>query len=324
MTARGEYNRRFLAAAVCVASAVLCGNAAAAVRLELKLNKGKTYYLRTVIDQKITQEMMGQQQVILLSLGIVQKLEVLGVDGQGNMQIRHTYVGTRYKMTNPMMTVDYDSAKQAAAPAGAEGFAALIGQSYTITATPQGKVLDIAGMEDLAAAVRKKLPPGADPSQGTDPLATFLDKDAMKEMTENAMAVYPDRAVEPGDSWTRTQLVRRGMAMTTESKSTLQKHEAGVATVASTASVKADPNGPAIQTQGMAMKMELAGSQEGTLWIDEATGLVLSNRGRQQLKGQIRIGASPEGPFNMMAIPMTLDTTFATETSDKMWETKAQ
>jgi hypothetical protein len=114
------------------------------------------------------------------------------------------------------------------------------------------------------------------------------------------------------------------MAMITESKWTLQKQEAGVATIASTGSVKTDPSGPPLQTQGMAMRMDLGGIQEGTIQMDEATGLIRSNRGRQQLKGQINIGASAEGPFNMMAIPMTLETTFTTETSDKMWETKPQ
>jgi hypothetical protein len=143
-------------------------------------------------------------------------------------------------------------------------------------------------------------------------------------MTENAMAVYPDKPVEPGDSWTRKQLTKRGFAMITESKWTLQKREAGVATIAATGAVKTDPSGPPLQAQGMAMKMDLSGTQEGTIQIDEATGLIRSNRGRQQLKGQVNLGASAEGPFNMMSIPMAIETTFTVETSDKMWETKAQ
>jgi hypothetical protein len=267
---------------------------------------------------------MGQQQVINMTIGIIQKLDVLEVDGQGNMKIQYTYTWTRFKQAGPMMAVDYDSAKQTTPPAGAEGFAGLIGQSYAVTVSPHGKVLEITGMEELAAAVRKKLPAGADPSQGMEALSTFIDKEGMREMTETSMAVYPDKPVEPGDSWTRTQSTKRGFAMITDSKWTLQKREAGVATIASAASVKVDPNGAPMQMQGMAMKMDLAGSQEGTIQVDEATGLIRANRGRQQMKGQIKIGASAEGPFDMMAIPMTLETTSATETSDKMWEMKAQ
>ena len=323
MTTRRGF-RAFLMAAACVAFAASCGSAAAALRLELKLDKGKTWYERMVLDQKITQDILGQQQVTNMVIGTTMKLEVLDVDGQGNMQIRHTYASTRFKQANPMMpAVDYDSSRQAIAPAGAEGFAALVGQSYAMKISPKGQVLEVTGMEELAEAIRKKLPGGA-PAQGTDPLWAFLDKDALKEMTENSLAVYPGKPVEPGDSWTRKQSMRRSLAMTTESKWMLQKRDAGVATIASTASMKTDPNGPAMEIQGMAMKMDLSGSQEGTIQMQESTGLVLVNRGRQQLKGQIRVGSSPQGPFDMMAIPMTLETAFTTETSDKMWETKPQ
>jgi hypothetical protein len=291
--------------------------------LELKLDKGKTYYERSLIDQKITQDLMGQQQVINMTIGAIQKIDILDVDGQGNMQTRRTYAWTRLKQGGPMMGVDYDSSQQTTPPAGAEGFAALVGQSYVVRVSPQGKVLEITGMEQVAEAVRKKSP-ATDAAQGPDALSPFIDKDAVKEMIENSLAVYPDKPVEPGDSWTRKQLTNRGFAMITESKWTLQKREGGVATIATAASVKTDPNGAPMVAQGMAMKMELSGGQEGTITMDEATGLARANRGRQQLKGEIKIGASAEGPFNMMAIPMTIDTTFATEMSDKMWEMKAK
>jgi len=322
MTAKREY-RAFFVAVACVMVLACCGSAAAAVRLQLKLDKGKTCYERSMIEQKITQEFMGQQQTIDMTIGVIQKLDVLDVDGQGNMQIRRTYTWAKFKQASPMMpAVDYDSSQQTTLAAGAEGFAALVGQSYTTKMSPQGKVLEITGMEQLAEAVRKKAP--AAPSQGPDALSTFLDKEAVRQMTESATAIYPEKPIEPGDSWTRTQVIKQGFAMITDSKWTLQKREGGVATIAATASVKADPNGAPMQTQGMAMKMDLSGSQEGTIQMDEATGLVRANRGRQQLKGQINIGASAEGPFNVMSIPMAIDTAVATETSDKMWETKAQ
>jgi hypothetical protein len=75
--------------------------------------------------------------------------------------------------------------------------------------------------------------------------------------------------------------------------------------------------------QGMKMKVEMAGTQDSTMQMNEATGLVLNRKGKQDLKGQIKVGASAEGPFDMQ-IPMTMATTFTIDTSDKMWETKGQ
>lgn len=320
----GREHRAFLVAAACVVLTGFCGSAAAAVRLELKLDKGKTYYERSLIEQKITQEMMGQQQVINMTIGIGQKLDVLDVDGQGNMRIRYTYVWSRYKQVDPMTTVEYDSSQQTPPPAGAEGFAALIGQTSTMTISPKGKVLDVSGIEELAEAVRKKMPPETDLSQGMNPLSSFLDKQAVQDMTENSLAVYPDKPVEQGDSWTAKRIIRQGMPMVAESKWTLQKRQAGVATIDAATSLKVDPNGPPLDMQGMKMKIDLSGPQEGTIQMDEATGQIRSHRGRQNLKGQVKIGASAEGPFDMMTIPMAIEVAFTAETSDKMWETKPQ
>jgi len=70
----------------------------------------------------------------------------------------------------------------------------------------------------------------------------------------------------------------------------------------------------------MAMKLDLSGTQESTIQIQQTTGLATANRGLQELKGQVRIGASPQGPFDMMAIPMAIQTKFTMEMSDRMWE----
>jgi hypothetical protein len=311
-----------LVAAFCVQTIVL-SNTSGAVQLSLKLNKGKTFYERTLIDQKMTQEVMGQQQAINLTIGMIQKAEVLETDGQGNMRIRYTYTWTRIKQGGPMAAVDYDSAKQTAPPAGAEGFAALVGQSYSMRISPKGKVLDVNGVKEMAEAVRKKLPAGSNPDDGASPLSSFLDEQAIREMTEQSMAIYPEQPVEVGASWTTKQTMKRGMPMFTESKLTLQKREGGVATIGLTGSITPDPSGAPMDIQGMKMKIDMAGTQDSTIQVNEATGLVQIRKGRQDLKGQIRVGASAEGPFDMQ-IPMTTATTFTVETSNRMWETKGQ
>jgi len=311
-----------LAAAFCVEAIVLSANASA-VQLSLKLNKGKTYFERTMIEQKMTQEMMGQQQIINLTIGMIQKADVLDVDSQGNMRIRYTYTWTRIKQDGPMGSMDFDSAKQTTPPAGAEGFAALVGQSFSVRISPKGKVLDVNGVKEMAEAVRQKLPPGANPADMSSPLSSFLEEQSIREMTEQSMAVYPEKPVDVGASWTTKQTIKRGMPMFTESKLTLQKLEGGVATIALAGTIKPDPSGPAMDVQGMKMKMDMAGTQDSTILMNEATGLVLSRKGKQNLKGQIKVGASAEGPFDMQ-IPMTMATTFTIDTSDKMWETKGQ
>ncbi len=307
--------RFFLSITAGVVSMALCSTGAAAVTLQLKLAEGKTYYQRTVIDQHMVQTVMNMQQVMDQSMGTGVKMDVLDVDGQGNMRIRSTYNWSMSKRTGPMGTLDYDSAKQPTPPAGAEPFAALVGQGYVIRISPKGEVLDVNGVEELQAAVRKKLPPGAEADPALGALNQYLDKNAIKQMVESSLSVYPDNPVEVGESWSRKKVMSPMFELTIDSKWTLQKREAGIATIAATSSLRSNANKP-VEAGGMKMIFDLAGTQDGTIRMQEATGMIVSGQAQQQLKGEIKVGDSAQGP-PMMAIPCVFDTKVKVEMSDK-------
>jgi hypothetical protein len=307
--------RQGIGVLIVTAAFALCGTTASAVELQLRLAKGKTYYQKSTYDQHITQTVMNQQQAIDQTIGTGMKWDVLDVDAQGNMRIRQTYIWTAYKQTNPMGSVEYDSAKQATPTAGAEVFAALLGQSFVVRVTPKGEVLDVNGVDEMRAAVLKKLPAGADQS-AAGPAAMYLDKKNVKEMVGANLAIYPDKPVDVGQSWTKKQTITIGFGIITESKWTLQKREGGVGIIAVTASLRSDPSSPPMEAQGMKMKFDITGTQEGTLRVEEATGLILSDQTRQQLKGNINVSASAD-ETQAMSIPSTFDTTSKMEMSDK-------
>jgi hypothetical protein len=307
----------FLFGMAAVVPMALC-NTGAAVTLQLKLAQGKTYYQRTVIDQHMVQTVMNMQQVLDQSLGTGVKMEVLDVDGQGNMRIRRTYDWSMTKRTGPMGNLDYDSAKQTTPPPGAEPFAALLGQSYVVRISPKGEVLEINGVEEMQAAVRKKLPAGAQGDPAMSVLSQFLDKNSLKQMIEGELDVYPGKPVEVGESWNKKRVVTPMFELTIDSKWTLQKLENGVAIIATTSTSRSDANKP-VETGGMKMRFDLAGTQGGTIRMQEATGLILLGQAQQQLKGEIKLGDSDQGPPTM-AIPVVFDTKVRMEMSDKPLE----
>ncbi len=173
------------------------------------------------------------------------KLDVLDVDAAGNTQIRYTYIWCMSKQTGPMGNLSYDSAQQATPPAGMEPLAAFLNQSYTVKLSPKGRVLDVSGVEQMKAAVHEEMPPGAEAGPMGNVAATFLEKTGVKEMTEGLMAVYPDKPVEPGQSWSEKRMLTAGFGRIEEIKWTLQKEEAGVATIGQAATIRSDPDGPA-------------------------------------------------------------------------------
>lgn len=313
-------SRLFLLAVVGLTSVALCHTGSAAVSLQLKLAKGKTYYQRTMADQHITQTVMNQSQTIDISVGVGMKLDVLDVDSAGNMQIRHTFIWCLSKQTTPMGTVDYDSARQATPPAGVEPLAALLNQSYVVKLSPKGRVLDIQGVEQMKEAVQKKVPGAAEGGPMGNVANQFLDKQGLKETTESLLAVYPDKPVEPGASWTQKETLTAGFGRIEESKYTLQKQEAGIATIGATSTFRANPDAAPMEAQGMKMRIDMSGTGEATIRVVEATGLIQMEQGRAQLKGEIKIGDSGQGQPQMV-IPMTVDANTKVEMSEKMWET---
>jgi hypothetical protein len=313
----GQGVRTFIVAAVAAASVAWCNTAAGAIQLQLRLDKGKTCYHKTVIDQRITQTVMGQSQAFDQGIGIGWKLQVLDADARGNMRIQYTYLWSRFKSTNPMAPFDYDSSRPTSVPAGAEGFAALLNRGFIIELSPKGRVLKMEGMKEFRDAVLKKLSPGMDMGPALQVLNAFIEEQAIREMIEGSLGVFPDEPVEPGNSWTQKTTITTGFPMDAEFKRTLAKVEAGVATVAESCSLRSNPGGPPMDVGGMKMKFEGTGTQEGTMLIEETTGLITSSKAHQQIKGEIKLGASAEGPFDMMAIPVVFDTSITFEMSDK-------
>jgi len=294
------------------------------VELRLRLEEGKTYYQRLAVDQRIVQNAMGIEQATEHNLGSDLKMDVLAVDDQGNMRIRDTYTWLQFKQLGPMSSVDYDSAKQSGqVPPGAEGFAALLGQSYTITISPQGKVLDVNGVEALREVVTTKLPPGAEGTPMMNALEPFMSKEGISEMTKGSFAVYPDKAVELGDSWEETMTISLGPVTKVQTKWTFDKRDGDTVIIQSASTMRSDPEAPPVDAGQMKLKFDLSGTEEGTTRVAEATGLILSNVSTQKLSGQIMLATSADAP-PMMSIPITLETTATTEMSDQMWKTDNQ
>jgi hypothetical protein len=193
-------------------------------------------------------------------------------------------------------------------------------QSYVLQLSPKGRVLDVSGVEQMKDAVQKKLPPGAEATPMGFVTATLLDKTGVKEATEGLMAVYPDKPVDSGQSWNEKRVLKAGFGRIEEIKWTLQKEAAGVATIGQAATIRSDPAAAPMEVQGMRIRMDLSGNEEATIQIAEATGLLQMEQGRQQLKGEMKIGdAAQDQP--MMPIPTVLDMKTRVEMSEKMWQT---
>jgi hypothetical protein len=294
---------------VAVSCFALPAYAAPRVQYRLRLQKGQKYYAKMVAEQKIAQTVMGQSQDIEQSIGLGSDLDVVDVDRSGNAEIRHTYRWAKLRVQGPMQQVVYDSSvKGGSVPGPAQGLAALVGESYSLSIAPDGRVLIVKGAARMRANVRKKLPAGFAGDLQMSSLAQYIDDQGIKEAAEASMAVLPNKPVGVGDSWSGQIVLSESTALIMQNKWTLKQRQAGTATINVVSTIKPNPQAPPRDVGTAKISSQFSGKQQGLIRLDEATGLIVHSKLEQQLSGEAKV----VGP-QQMSIPMKIDSVVTTE-----------
>ncbi|MGK7311847.1 MAG: DUF6263 family protein [Candidatus Longimicrobiales bacterium M2_2A_002] len=211
--------------------------------------------------------------------------EVLEVEPDGTADVRTTFVSHRMEADGPQGRQVYDSedpdqATGPAMPAATAG--ALIGASFDMKVTPDGRVQSVRGVEELMDRMMEplgELPP-EEASQARAMLENTFGEDEMRSMLQQSLATLPDGPVGRGDTWSGTFEMQLPFA-TVRSEHTyvledvVDREGRRVALIDMTgtmSSVDADPNTP------MAGMMSISSSDmTGTLEFDVDRGIVLDS-----------------------------------------------
>lgn len=283
--------------------------AAPKIQYKLRLRKGQKYYVKMITEQKIAQTVMSQSQDIEQSIGLGSDLDVVDVDRSGNAEIRYTYRWAKLRVQGPMQQVVYDSSvKGGSVPEPAQGLAALVGESYSLSIAPDGRVLVVKGAARMRANVRKKLPAGFAGDLVMSSLAQYIDDQGIKEAAEASMAVLPNKPVGVGDSWSGQIVLSESTALIMQNKWTLKQREAGIATIDIVSTIKPNPQVPPRDVGTAKISSQFSGKQKGLIRLEEATGLIVHSKLEQQLSGEAKV----VGP-QQMSIPMKIDSVVTTE-----------
>jgi len=313
-----KVNIGVLAATLAVAFGVVHADAAEKTQYKLKFEKGQKYYLRMTTDQKVTQTLMGQQQTVDQTFGIGADFDINDVDTAGNAWARYTYRWVKFAQKTPMGEMVYDSSnKDAPVPPMAQGFAALLGEEFSLKMTPKGQVAELKDLEKMRSNIQKKFADGPTRELMIRSMDRYTSEDAVKESTESVMAIYPDKPVGIGDSWSRTIVLSRSAAMILENTWTLKGRKDGVASIEIVSVIKPNPKAEPMDMGTMKMSYRLSGKQQGLIEIDESTGRMIRSKMNQELSGDVAIknAATPNAPD--MIMPMKIKAITSTEMSPR-------
>jgi len=283
-------NISVVAAAMIVGWLIVPVEAGQKIQYKLNLRKGQSYYVRVISDSNVVQEMAGQKSVAEVTAGFGYRLDVKEVDEKANARVEGTFDWVKFRQKAPMMEVAYDSANKASAvPPGAQGVAVFLGAGFSAKITPQGQAEEVKAMEQLRKNIETQIPEGPERKQMLDAFEKQQLAESIKELCLSPMAVYPDKPVGIGDTWSRTVSVIT-QPLVLDNKWTLKDRKAGSAIIEAATTVKSNPE--ALQDAAVKTKFDMSGKRLGQIEIKESTGQIVRSKITQDLSGQVQAGAA--------------------------------
>ena len=285
------------------------------VDLRLRLEKGQSYKTKMAQDLKINQTIpgqQGQQQTITIN----QKNEtktiytVEDVQSDSTLVLKVTYDGMVFKQENPdpNQKIEYDSADTSIAVGPLTAILdAIVGQSFTITITPDGHVKEIKGADALLERIQGKINeiPDAQTRAGVEVnVRRQYGEETLKVNTENSFNMYPDKPVTIGDTWQRKTTMNQGFPMIIDTIYTLKERKNGIAVIDVFAMIQTNKDVGPTEMGPMKLQYNMSGSVTGTMEMQESTGWPIRSNESLRLTGSI-IVQRPEMQ-QPMSIPMSI------------------
>lgn len=173
-----------------------CGQIAGEkIQLQLNMQRGESYGVKMTVDERISQTILGQKQDMteVTSLECTFNVEEVGADGMALIDV--TYDSIFLKQHSPDgTTIEYDSSDP---PAIINpmlcGYAALLGQSFSMVLSPNGKIKGIQGVDEIIKHMIDQfyLPDEAAKISIERSMVEQFGDEVMKGMMSQVMDIYP-------------------------------------------------------------------------------------------------------------------------------------
>ena len=300
-----------------IALLVAAGTATAALaqdsaELKWKFEKGKTFYQEMTTRTEQRMKVMGQdvsqnqEQTFIFSWTPKEQ------DPKGNWVIVQKIEGIKMKIDIGGNPISYDSTKDTNANSPlADFFKAIVGSEFTLTLSPDNKVVDIKGKDDFL----KKL---IQTHQNMEHiLKQVLSDEALKQMADPAFGAVPNKTVKKGESWERTSTLNMGpigkyensYKYTDEGQDDKDKNLAKIKVDTTLKYLPPDANAANNAGLGFTIKnADLKSSDSnGTILFDTKKGQMVSSNMHLKLSGKLTIDVN--GQASDVDLQQTQDTT---------------
>lgn len=260
------------------------------VLLRLALEPGSARDVAMVVEQTARQDWGGGETRTTQHLRVVWRQEVLEVADDGTAVVGLTWESARLALDGPELGhLEYDSDRRdEGVPPFALGLDAMLGERMRLTITPTGEIVstDVERLIDRVLA-RLALPPGERSDAIRGGLRHRFGDDAVREMLQATVSIYPDGPVVVGDRWRRDLTVTRGYPHTQRNTYELTGVSDELLTVRVRSKLESLPDARLPGSGPVTTAVDVRGTQTGVLRLDRATGMVLVAELQQRLRGDV-------------------------------------
>ena len=259
-----------------VFSAAGTGESEEKIHYKYKFKEGSRYYLKRVIEQKITRVVDSNEQITEQATGIGYELDVTEVDFEDNMWVSCKYDWTKVSLKSGEKTVFFDSSEKGTATVGTAGFKLIVGESFYVNITPEGEVKRVNGLDAVRSYVKNKIPPGSNREAVLKGLGQVLDVEITKKSFEDFMMIFPEKAVGVGDFWDRNVTFEAKSGKIIQKKKwTLKSRKDGISLIEFEGSTRPEALKRSQVPQNMKPRYEVSTVSRGQIEVEESTGRII-------------------------------------------------
>lgn len=288
---------------------LLVGCGPSSVELRLTPAEGEIYRYEDTMNQEMIMEVQGLEITIRQSMTFVTSYEVIEVDVEGQITIEATYEQIVTEMASPFTgEVRFDSSDEAAVvPSEFEGLSRMVGQSLTLTLSPDGSLVDVVGVDELMAMITGPIPSSQpDLESLMQDLTSMFDENSDTGGITGLMGSFPEGEIAVGDTWERQIITEIPFETRNNVAYTVTSIKAGGISLQMEGETEFDMS-EFMSNLGLGeMTFEMRGSQTGEILIDIATGMLVSSTIEQSLTGETEIYAADLGGDTTFLYTMTI------------------
>jgi hypothetical protein len=244
---------------------------------------GYKYGFSITSDQIINQKIGGQDVHLTQNIGTDYTFDITeGHSGEKDIKVTYNRIFIKSIAMGTTMTFnsdDQDSTKK-------NPFSGLKGASFFMTVTPNGGIKTVAGIEKMLDNMAVKMSNDTNQvKQIKNELSKQFSAEVVKQTMESSFKIYPDRAVNIGDSWTVDTKMQMSMPIETITQYTLKEVKDGIAILSVKGTLVSKGN---FEAMGNKMETDLSGTNSGETSLDIKTGIVLNSHLRIELYGKMK------------------------------------